>query len=167
LSFLDGIWNALLHLLAPYSKIPESTLLIVLVALGLSLATNLANRLLVDINKVKTSRQEIAEWKKGFEKARQSGDKKQMEKAMKRQAVITKLQGRMALEQMKVSAIFFIPFLAIFTLLSQFFGSTIVAYSPFRLPFLIDHQLQFVTWYILSSFATSLPIAKILKTSPE
>ncbi len=167
MSFLDGIWNALLHMLAPYSKPPESTLLIVLVAMGLSLSTNIANKLLVDVERMKVARKDIAEWKKEFEKAKKSGDKKLMDKAMKRQQAITKLQGRMAFEQMKVSAIFFIPFLGIFSLLSNFFGSSIVAHSPFEVPNLMGRELQFVSWYILSSMATSLPLAKLLKITPE
>jgi len=157
----------LISLLGPYSNIPKSTVLILGIALGLSLATNLVNKFLVDMEKLKQARKDIADWRKELEKARKSGDRKRVERAMKRQAAITKLQGRMALEQMKVSFVFFVPFLAIFTLLSSFFGASVVAYSPFEVPFLMGKELQFVSWYILASFATSLPLAKLLKTTPE
>lgn len=167
MSFIDPLWNSLLQALTPYAARPASTLFITAIALGLSLATNVTNRLLVDVNKLKAARREVTAWRAEFNKARKMNDKKLLDRVMKRQASITKLQSRMALDQMKVSFVFFIPFLGIFSLLSSFYGNQVVAFSPFEVPYLLTHELPFVSWYILASFATSLPIAKLLGTSPD
>ncbi len=64
-------------------------------------------------------------------KARKDGDEKQVDKLMKRQSAVVKMQTRANLEQMKTTVITFIPLLLVYrVILDAFPLSTAVAYSP-------------------------------------
>jgi len=153
--------------LGPYRDIPESTFLILGIALGLSLITNAANRFLVDIEKMKSITKEVSAWRKELDKAKKTNDKQLMAKVMKKQQAIMQLQSKMSWDRMKVSFLFLAPFWIVWAVLSGFFGQTIVAASPFTFPWLISDQLPFFSWYILCSFASGLPLSRILGINPE
>ncbi|MBS7648041.1 DUF106 domain-containing protein [Candidatus Bathyarchaeota archaeon] len=165
--FLESVWNLMMASLRPFSSIPNSTVLIFLIAMVLSLITNLSNRFLVDINKMKSVSKEVREWQKEFSRARKSGDKQLMDKVMKRQKAIMKLQAKMMSDQMKVGFMFFIPFSIIYFLLNSFYGNVPVAFSPFVLPMLIEGEIPFWKWYIICSFATSLPLRHLIGVAIE
>ena len=153
--------------LEPYHNIPESTFLILAIALGLSLITNAANRFLVDIEKMKSITKEVNAWRKELDKAKKTNDKQLMAKVMKKQQAIMKLQSKMSWDRMKVSFLFLAPFWLVWVILSGFFGQTIVATSPFTFPWLVDEKLPFFSWYILCSFASGLPLSRVLGINPE
>jgi uncharacterized membrane protein (DUF106 family) len=165
--FFESVWNLIIASLKPFESIPSSTILIFLIAMVLSLITNLANRFLVDINKMKSISKEVKAWREEFDKARKSGDKQLMDKVMKKQKAIIKLQAKMMSDQMKVGFTFFIPFSIIYFLLNSFYGNTPVAFSPFVLPMLIENEIPFWKWYIICSFATSLPIRHLMGVALE
>jgi|YelNatPaOPRAMG01_1025707.scaffolds.fasta_scaffold42645_2 uncharacterized membrane protein (DUF106 family) len=176
LSILDSLIESVARFLSPYSGIPDSTLLILAVAALLSFITSAANRLLVDVKKMKEVMDEVNAWRMQLEKAKKSNDKKLLAKVMKRQEAIMKLQSRAMWDRMKVSLIFLAPFWIIFMVLSRFYASTPVALSPFSIPLLLSgsldptygaHQLLFFSWYIICSFAVSLPLSRILGVNPE
>lgn len=164
---LSGILNFLMNALSPYANRPSSTFFILSVALILSLTTNILNRLLVDVERMKEVMGEVTAWRKEFDKARKSGDKQLISKATKKQKSIMQLQSRMMWDRMKVSFIYLGPFWIIFYILNKFFANNAVALSPFSVPILLGEELPFISWYILCSFTLSLPISRILGVNPE
>lgn len=155
---------------------PESTLFIFLIAAILSLITSAANRFLVDVKRMKKVMEEVNAWRMQLEKAKKSNDKKLLAKVMKKQEAIMKLQSRAMWDRMKVSLIFLAPFWIIFMILNRFFASNPVALSPFSIPVLLSgptdpaygaRQLLFFSWYIICSFAVSLPLSRLLGVNPE
>jgi uncharacterized membrane protein (DUF106 family) len=86
---------------------------------------------------------------------------------MKRQKPIMQLQSKAMWDRMKVSFIYLGPFWIIFYILNSFFATKVVALSPFTFPILLGYELPYITWYILCSFASSLPLSRILGVNPE
>jgi uncharacterized membrane protein (DUF106 family) len=84
---------------------------------------------------------------------------------MKKQQAMTKLQARASSEQLKVTAVTFVPFLLLWYLMSAVFAARVVAISPFWLPFIGDSagplNLHFIHWYFLSSFAINFPMMRL------
>ena len=150
-----------------YGERPYSTLFIMGVAFTLSLTTNLANRVLVDVEKMKSVMAEVNAWRKEMDKARKSDDKQLLAKVMKKQKPIMQLQSKAMWDRMKVSFIYLGPFWIIFYILNSFFQNKVVALSPFTFPLLLGYELPYITWYILCSFASSLPLSRLLGVNPE
>jgi len=163
----EDIWTWLMMALAPYGERPYSTLFVLSVAFALSLTTNLANRLLVDVERMKSVMAEVNAWRKQFDQARKTDNKQLMAKVMKRQKAIMQLQSKAMWDRMKVSFTYLGPFWVIFYVLSSFFKTSVVALSPFTFTFLLGSELQFVSWYIACSLAFSLPISRLVGANPE
>jgi uncharacterized membrane protein (DUF106 family) len=144
-------------------NIPYSTIFLFAVAAGISCLTSLANRLLSDPEKSKSSRREISEWNTGLRKAQKEGDKKTVEKLMKKQQYIMQLQSKMMWQSMKVTLLFIVPLLLMWQVLGGFYrtpnGAIIdIAYFPgvgpiIPLPFIGGSSL--IWWYLLCSFLFS------------
>jgi uncharacterized membrane protein (DUF106 family) len=141
--------------------LPFSTLFILLIAAGISLLTSLANRLLTDPKKSKEWRKEIAEWNSQLRKAQRSGDKKTVEKLMKRQQSVMKLQSKMMWQSMKVTLLFIVPLLLMWRVLGGFYidsnnNPIYIAYFPGVGPVLplpiIGPMQSLYWWYLLCSF---------------
>ena len=126
--------------------------------------TSLANRLLTDPKKSREWRKEISEWNSQLRTAQKNGDKKTVEKLMKKQQSIMKLQSRMMWQSMKVTLLFIVPLLLMWRVLGGFYttvvdGNTVpipVAYFPGvgpKLPLpIIGEMLSLYWWYLLCSF---------------
>ena len=146
------------------TEMPLSTLFILLLAAGITLLTSLANRLLTNPTKAKAWRKEIAGWNSELRKAQKSGDKKAIEKLMKKQQSIMQLQSKMMWQSMKVMLLFFVPLLLMWQVLGGLYrysdGSPIpIAYFPgvgaiLPLP-LLGNMLSLYWWYLLCSFLFS------------
>jgi len=162
-----GIMDYLMNALSPHASIPDSTFLIMGIAMVLALTTNILNRFLVDVDKMKNVMAEVAVWRKEFDEARKSGDQKKIAKATRKQKGIMQLQSRMMWDRMKVSFIYLGPFWILFYVLNTFFRGETVAMSPFTFPILLGEELRFISWYILCSFCFSLPLSRILNVNPE
>jgi uncharacterized membrane protein (DUF106 family) len=133
--------------------IPNSTIFMFSLAAAISLLTSLVNRLLSDPRKTKDARKEVAEWNSELRKAQKAGDKKTVEKLMKKQKQIMQLQSKMMWQSMKVTFIFFIPLLLIWQFLGGIFGGRDVAYFPgvgSVLPLPI-FSISLIWWYMLCS----------------
>ncbi|WP_455364894.1 EMC3/TMCO1 family protein [[Eubacterium] cellulosolvens] len=168
MSFVETFMEFMRGLLSPYSEIPSSTFLIITIAASLSIITTLANRFLVDVKKMKSIMRDVNAFRQEFNEARKSGDKKRIDKAMKKQKAVMKLQSTMMMDRMKVSFIFLLPFWIIFMVLNSFFGAKTVAYTPFTIPFLLARpEMAFYSWYILCSFGISLPLTRLFGVNPE
>jgi uncharacterized membrane protein (DUF106 family) len=163
----EDIWTWLMNSLQPYAEMPHSTIFVIAVAFALSLTTNLANRFLVDVDKMKSVMAEVNAWRKEFDQARKTDNKQLMAKAMKRQKAIMQLQSKAMWDRMKVSFTYLGPFWIIFYVLSSFFKTRPVAHSPFTFPFLLSNDMLFTAWYIACSLAFSLPLSRALGVNPE
>ena len=163
---IDTIWKLLMDMLLPYHSIPASTLFTLMVAGVLALITNASNRFLVDVKRAAVVTKEVNAWRKEFEQARKSNNKKLLAQLTKKQQAMMKLQSQVAFDRMKVSFIFIIPFWAVWIVLSGSFGQAIVAYSPIEIPF-AGANLSFFYWYLICSFTISLPLSRILGVNPE
>ena len=138
-------------------QVPFSTLLLFGLAAAISFFTSLGNRLLTDPKKSKAWRKEISEWNSQLRKAQREGDKKTVEKLMKKQQQILQLQSKMSWQQLKVTFIFFIPLLIIWSFLGPFFAGQHIAYFPglgenIQLPLIGWTIYPIIWWYLLSSF---------------
>ena len=163
---IDTIWKLLMDMLLPYHSIPASTLFTLMVAGVLALITNASNRFLVDVKRAAAVTKEVNAWRKEFEQARKSNNKKLLAQLTKKQQAMMKLQSKVAFDRMKVSFIFIIPFWLVWIVLSGSFGEAVVAYSPIEIPF-AGASLSFFYWYLICSFTISLPLSRILGVNPE
>jgi uncharacterized membrane protein (DUF106 family) len=152
--------------LAPYigspPQLPYSTLFTVGVAVCVSLISATTGKLLVDYEMIRQNMREFQAYQKDLNKAKKDNDQQALSRLMKKQQAMMKLQGRASMEQMKVTAVTFIPFLILWYTLSAVLGSVVVANAPWPVlqPFL-NTRLVFWQWYLLSNFAISLPMYKI------
>jgi uncharacterized membrane protein (DUF106 family) len=182
LTILDELLKSIIKALAPYAETPSSTFFILGVAGALSIASNLANRFMVDVRAMKEISAEVKAWQEEFNRARKSGDKQLIAKATKKQSAMMRLQSKMMMDRMKVTLIFFVPFLLVWNVLSGFYGHLpgggFTAFSPFHVPWLLEGpkvlpnadlpiKITYFTWYLLCSFAISLPLSRLLGTYPE
>ena len=98
---------------------PQSTIFVLLLAVLLTAVTSVANRLLTNKEQMTSWRKTISEWQEEFNQARKSGDKKLLEKAMKKQKQVMQIQSKMFTQQMKVTLIFIVPFFLFWTWLNS------------------------------------------------
>jgi len=161
MGFIEDITGIFVNPIKGYA-IPESTFIVIGVAVLLSLMTTGANRFLVDYKRVASYRREFMTWQQAVKKARKDGDEKQLDKLMKRQAAVMKMSSRATLEQMKTTAITFIPLLLLYNVLITAFPFDVaVAFSPIMFPGANTGFLSVVYWYFLSSFAISIPLSRL------
>ncbi len=167
MGFIEDIIGIFVNPIKGYT-IPESTLIVIGAAVLLSLMTTGANRFLVDYKKVAKNRREFMAWQQAVKKARKEGDEKQLDKLMKRQAAVMKMSSRATLEQMKTTAITFIPLLLVYNVLITAFPTGVaVAFSPIMFPYAGTTStgaasfLSVVYWYFLASFAISIPLSRL------
>lgn len=125
-----------------------ATIAALLVAIGLTFVTSLANKLLTNKEQRDAWRREISAWNDEFKKARKSGDKKLLAKVQKQQPRIMKIQSKMAWQSMKVSLIFFVPILLLWQFLIGYYDGAVIAHLPW---FGGTLQLTIVWWYPLCS----------------
>ena len=140
-------------------EIPFSTIFILLLAATIGLLTSLVNRLLTDPEKSKAWRKEAAEWNAALRKAQRSGDKKRIEKLMKKQQYILQLQSKMAWQSIKVTLIIIAPLFIMWQILGGSYGLIPIAYFPgvgstLPLP-LLGNMSSLYWWYLLCSFLSS------------
>jgi uncharacterized membrane protein (DUF106 family) len=163
---IDTIWKLFMDALLPYHSIPASTLLTLTIAGALALITTAANRFLVDVKRAAAVTKEVNAWRKEFDKARKGNDKKLLAQLTKKQQAMMKLQSQVAFSRMKVSFIFLVPFWLVWIVLSGSFGEIVVVHSPIQIPF-AGANLSFFYWYLICSFAVSLPLSRVFGVNPE
>jgi uncharacterized membrane protein (DUF106 family) len=139
---------------------PLSTVFVVFLAVLLTLITSLANRLLTNREQLASWRKQISEWQQEFNAARKSGDKKELEKVMRKQKQIMQVQSKMFTQQMKVSLIFIVPFFLFWIWLNgeytQNGKAILVAYLPGF------GGLSVFYWYPLCSLAFGFIFSHVL-----
>jgi len=141
-------------------RIPSSTLLTIGVAAMMALISSTAAKLLVDYDMVRTTMKEVQAWQKDLNAAKKAKDEQTVSKLMKKSQPMMKQQSRASMEQMKVTAVTFVPFLIVWYTLNAVLGAQPVAYAPFPLP-MMGTTLTFFYWYLLCSFSVNLPLMRI------
>lgn len=135
-----------------------ATIAILLLGIGLTFVTSMANRLFTNREQINAWRREVSAWNAEFKKARKSGDKKLLAKVQKQKSRIMKIQSKMAWKQMRVSLIFFVPILLLWQFLIGFYGSTVLAQLPWfggTLPMTV------VWWYPLCSLTSGILFSRL------
>ncbi|HDI07579.1 MAG TPA: DUF106 domain-containing protein [Candidatus Bathyarchaeota archaeon] len=155
------------------SSIPAATFFILALSMVLTFLTSLANRLLTNPEKTREWRKEIAEWNAEFRKAQKTGDKKLLEKVMKRQKYILQLQSKMMWQSMKLFILFSVPFFLLWQVLLGFYGIRPVAYFPgvSDVNQIIDLGFMkfpsIVWWYFLCSTLFGTVFSRLLGITAE
>jgi len=135
-----------------------ATIAILLLGIGLTFVTSLANRLLTNREQINAWRREVSAWNAEFKKARKSGEKKLLAKVQKQQSRIMKIQSKMAWKQMRVSLIFFVPILLLWQFLIGYYGPTVLAHLPW---FGGTLQMTVVWWYPLCSLTSGILFSRL------
>jgi len=163
----SGGWFGITGFIVKYVKTalnatvrPRSTFFVMGLALILGLTSSTAAKLLVDYDMIRKTAKEFQAWRKEVDAAKKANDNQTLSKLMKKQQAMMKLQSRASMEQFKVTAVTFVPFLLLWYLFNAVFAGQIVAISPWQLP-LAGINLNFVSWYFLSSFAVNFPMMRL------
>jgi len=148
------LMQVLLDILPPILQtIPYATLFIFSLAALISLLTTSVNRLLTNPEQSRSARREVGEWNKELRQAQRDKDKKTIEKLMKKQQYMMKVQTKMMWQSMKVSLLFLIPLLLMWQVLGGFYSGRAIAYLPgigANLPIPI-FSYSLIWWYLLCS----------------
>jgi uncharacterized membrane protein (DUF106 family) len=169
----DGTNNSAVSFKVPVVTIPESTLLVTMTSIGLSLVTQLVTRRVVNLDAERRMKAEISAFNKEKRAATLAKDKTKLERLKKRELPMRQEQAKVSSARLKVTAITFVPLLGVYYLMASFLGgfSVIVAYSPVPIPLLVSHftsqggNMALFWWYMLSSFTFSTLLTKLLHTT--
>jgi uncharacterized membrane protein (DUF106 family) len=137
------------------------TLFILLLAATISFLTSLANRLLTNPEKSRAWRKEVMEWNEQLRKAQKKGDKKQIDKLMKKQQYILQVQSKMMWQSMKVTFLFLIPIILVWQFLIRTYGNVDIAFFPGIGPQLGPFSSLY-WWYLLCSLLFGLVFSHML-----
>lgn len=102
--------------LKPYRQIPQSTIFVIGLAMLLGLTSSTAAKLLVDYDMIRKTAKEFQAWRKEVDAAKKANDNQTLSKLMKKQQAMMKLQSKASMEQFKVTAVTFVPFLLLWYL---------------------------------------------------
>ena len=168
-----SITTTLLTQAAKY-PIPQATFIVTLTSIGLGLITQLVTRRIVDLKAERRMKAEVSAFNKEKRDATAAGDKSKLEKLKKRELQVRQEQAKVSTARFKVTAITFIPLLAVYYLMANLLGgfSVVVAFSPAPIPYLVDwlpvQGYGFLTlfwWYLISSFTFSTILSRALHTT--
>ncbi len=126
---------------------PAATIFILLLSVLLTFLTSLVNRLFTNPEQLRAWRKEIKKWTDEFKEAQRSKDAKKLAKVEKQKDRIMKLQQKMSWQSMKVSLLFFVPFIILWQVLWGIYREP-VAFLPGGEIFA---YLSIVWWYLLCS----------------
>jgi uncharacterized membrane protein (DUF106 family) len=152
-----------------FTERPLSTIVIIIMALGVNTLYSVGRRLLTDVERSKRIQAEIKEYQKELREAITTRNKAKEEKLKKRKPQMDQLQAKSAWDNMKVTFLFFVPLLLLWWFVQQIVGTTqAVAISPIPFPLVIltiAPQLNFFWWYMICSFALSGILTKAFGVS--
>ncbi|MDW8040531.1 MAG: EMC3/TMCO1 family protein [Nitrososphaerota archaeon] len=136
---------------------PGSTLFFFSLAAIVTFLMTLANRLFINPEKLKEWRREISDYYRQLREAQKSGDKKQLEKLMKKQQYILQLNAKISWQSTKVMFIFLVPLWIVWVFLGGIYGGADIAFFPglgwhLHVPLLPWPITSLFWWYMLCSF---------------
>jgi uncharacterized membrane protein (DUF106 family) len=154
------------------TKIPNSTFIVIAMALGVNILYAIGRRLLTNVEQMKRIQAELREYQKELQEAILTKNKAKEEKLMKKKPQMDKLQAKLASDNLKVTFLFLIPLMLLWWLVNSIIGAGTVAISPVPIPIPlganfgpIGPELNIFWWYMISSFAFSGMITKLFGLS--
>ena len=139
----------LVVLFAPVEVMPWSAITILVVNILLVVFSVVATNKLTDVDKMKEDMEEVKIWREKMSAARKSMDPEALEEVMADQGRIMKLNSSMMGARCKPMAVYYIPFILMFSIMGAMFGNSVVAVLPFN----IDTVFPF----LVGMFGTSTP----------
>lgn len=153
---------------------PVSTVLVTLTSISLGTVTQLVTRRMVDLEAERKMRAEVNAFNKEKREATMAKDKVKLDKLKKRELQVQQEQFKVQRARLKVTAITFVPLLAVYYLMATFLGGygVIVAYTPIPIPDFAGatqtislFQVSLFWWYFLSSFTFSAMLSRLFHTT--
>lgn len=138
---------------------PTSTILILLVSIGISFVSMFVYRLMTDLKKLRSINDEITRYNEKIKEAQRSGKSSEIRRARREEARIKMLASYATKQRLRVTLVTLLPFAAVSLLLGTLYGSRVVARFPFDTP--LGRDLPFYVWYMFSYFAAYLPITRV------
>ena len=178
---LEVLWGPLDAALNPFVLYLGPILAIVIIAIVVSLITNIAQKFLVNQDRLVDLQKEMKEFQQEMSAARKSEDPKALAKAQKKQMEFMSLQKEMMTMSFKPMIVTFLPIIIIFWWISQnALLNHLVVYLPtvayYVLLVPLFHTfyhpspwvpagalaIEWLGWYILCSFGFSMLFRKLL-----
>ncbi|OPY26736.1 MAG: hypothetical protein A4E27_00681 [Methanobacterium sp. PtaU1.Bin242] len=184
--FLNPILNPILNPLLTLVNDPNNPMFgaivgVFIIATIVAFVITLANKFLVDQDRLQFLQKEMKEYQQEMMKAQKSGDAKALAKVQEKQSEFLDLQKEMMFNSFKPMIVTFVPIIIVFywmagnPLINQFYVQLpTFAYYVLLVPLfhMFYHPSAFVPadimaiewlgWYILSSFAMSMIFRKLL-----
>ncbi|TDA32976.1 MAG: hypothetical protein DSO03_01435 [Hadesarchaea archaeon] len=136
----------------------HATLLVLLISLLFSLLVTLLTRRMVDWEKVRRIREEVASWQAELREAQRKKDMKKVHKMMLEQGRILSLQGEMMRESFRPALVYLFPWLLLWALLRWVYTGWVMAWLPFSLPLPFFGEWSscgFIGWLFITYFSFS------------
>ena len=169
-------------------KPPGSAIFIFLLTVAMISTTAFVTTKVTDQAKLRRYRREIADWNKMRQQAQKTGDEKLALEVRRRSKIIQNMQKQVSSQSIKPSLIFLVPFLAIFIVLSAFYGRAPVAAIPYNMGGLgviplfgqlivaytmaaiqtghaSTYVLSYLGWYLICSFSLQAVINRLFGVS--
>lgn len=150
------------------AEIPNSTLIVIAMALGVNILFAVGRRLLTNVEQMRRIQAELKEYQKELREAIMSRNKVKEEKLRRKKPQMDKLQVKITVDNLKVTFLFFIPLMLLWWLVDSIVGPGTVAVSPIPIPIPlganggpIGPELNLFWWYIISSIAFSGAVTKL------
>lgn len=178
---LEQLWGPLNAAFNPFVLYLGPIIAIVIIAIVVSLITTVAQKFLVNQDRMIYLQKEMKEFQQEMMEARKSNDPKAMDRVQKKQTEFMSLQREMMTMSFKPMIVTFLPIIIIFWWISQnellnhlVVYLPTVAYYVFLVPlFHMFYQpspwvpvgsmtIEWLGWYILCSFGFSLLFRKLM-----
>ena len=146
-----------------FSKPPNATILIIMMALGVNLLYSVGRRLLTNVERSRRMQAELKAYQKELREAILSKNKAKEERLRKKKKQMNEIQMKVTMENLRVTALFLVPLMVLWWIMQQVVGEGIVALSPIPINLLIlaiPPELNLFWWYMISSFAFSGVISR-------
>jgi len=180
-TILNPILNPLLTLFSGPNPMFGLIMGVFMIATIVAFFITLANKLLVDQDRLQYTQKQMKEYQQKLMAAQKSGDPKELAKVQKRQAEFMNLQKEMMTNSFKPMIVTFLPIILIFYWMAQnplLHGDNMYVQLPSFVYYVLlvpifhmfYHQspgvpvmaVEWLGWYILVSFAMSLMFRKFM-----
>lgn len=174
---LEIVFNALDVIFSPIMGF-NPIYSIFIIATIIAFVITLANKLLVDQDRLEYLRKEMQDFQQQMMQARKSNDPKALEKVQKNQAKFMDLQREMMTNSFKPMIVTFLPIILIFWWMAQSKLNSVVVILPkvayyvllvplwhmfyHPAPTTPEFAIEWLGWYILCSFGMSMLFRKFL-----
>ncbi len=153
---------------------PLSTVVVALLAVGVSLMYGVGTRRLTDVERTKRITAEVSAFQKELREVLSKKDKEREAKLRKKEPAIKKHQAELFKQNLKPTLLFTVPLLLVWYAVLPIWIAPlnhIVAYSPIPLDFIPLLQLTVPgsgdlylwSWYLICSFAFATVVRKLLR----